>query len=284
MKKFILILSLVLAGCGGGGSSPAPTPVPQPIEISLFQSPVELPDLKNVYNRLCEYNTNLQNIYLADLNKDGKKDLVLTLWCSQVAGTPSDGPVVNGVIVLTQNNDGTFTDSTKKMFGVDYINLNGVAINGVVYDFNNDGYDDVVFSVSREDGRLQSPYPATNHNDYNAFITSNGTGGYNVIRQGQFAWNYGISLIDNDNGGKDIISIPIGYNGVVEVWNYVTGWIVNTTHQWISGSHPLITKNKALVEKEHPFRGLKLFTKSNNTWSLVDSYSFGNFIQISIHF
>lgn len=277
MKKFILILSLVLTGCGGGGGS---TPTPQPVEASLFQTPVELPDLKNVYNRLCEYNTNLQNIYLADLNKDGKKDLVLTLWCNQVLGSIYDGPVINGIIVLTQNSDGTFTDSTKKMFNVDFINLNGVVIDGVVHDFNNDGYDDIVFSVNREDGRLPSAYPMLNHNDYNAFITSDGKGGYNIIRQGQFATNYGISLVDNDNGSKDIISIPSGYNWIIEVWNYVNGWNINTTYQWVRGMEPLFTKNKALVEQEHPYIGLRLFTKSNNVWSQVDSYSLGNFIQV----
>lgn len=279
MKKFILILSIVLSGCGGGGGS-APTPAPLPVEAGLFKSPIELPDLKNVYNRLCEFNTNLQNIYVADLNKDGKKDLVLTLWCNQVRGVLYHGPVVNGTIVLIQNNDGTFTDSTKKMFGVDYINFDGVPINGVVHDFNNDGYDDIVFSVNREDGRLPSEYPATNHNEYNAFITSNGTGGYTINRHGQHAWNYGISLIDNDNGGKDIISVPIGYNWIIEVWNYVSGWSVNTTYQWVRGTNPLFTKDKALVEKEYPDKGLRLFTKSNNTWNQVDTYSIGNLTNV----
>jgi len=279
MRKLIYSLVLFLAACGGGGGSGS-APTPQPVEQSLFQAPVELPELKSVYNLLCAHNTNLQNVYVADLNKDGKKDLVLTFWCSQVAGVVYNGPVVNGTVVLIQQNDGTFINDTKKMFGVDYINFNGVVINGVVHDFNNDGYDDIVFSINREDGRLPSEYPATNHNEYNAFITSNGNGGYDIIRQGQHAWHYGLSLIDNDNGGKDIISIPIGYNWIIEVWNYVTGWNVNSTYQWVRGTQPLFTKNKALVEQEYPLKGLRLFTKSNNTWSQVDSYSFGDFIQV----
>jgi hypothetical protein len=283
MKKFILILSLVLSGCGGGGgggSSPAPTPTPQSVEVPLFKAPVELPDLKNVYSRLCDYNTNLQNIYVADLNKDGKKDLVLTLWCNQIAGTIYNGPVINGIIVLIQQSDGTFVDDTKKMFGVDFINLSGVVINGVVHDFNKDGYDDIVFAVNREDGRLPSEYPALNQNEYNAFITSNGKGGYDIIRQGQFAWNYGVSLIDNATGGKDVMSIPIGYNGIVETWNYNTGWNLNTEYQWVRGNGPVFMKDQAVVDKSWPDLGIRLFSKTNNTWSQVDSYSFGDYTQV----
>ena len=279
IQIFLTFSVFIISACGGGGGSQTLTS-PPPVADVIFKNPTSLPDLKPVYEKLCGYNTNLQNIFVADLNKDGKKDLILTLWCNQPSGLLTDAPSINGVIALTQQSDGSFINETKKIFGVDLINLNGVVVNGVINDFNKDGYDDIVFSVSREDGRLPSAYPASNHNEYNAFITSNGNGGYNITRQGQFAWNYGISLIDDGKGGNNVISVPIGYNWIIEVWSYVSGWVLDNTYQWVRGKSPLFTKDKALVEQEYPSIGLRLFSKIDNSWILNDSYSFGSFIQV----
>ena len=39
-------------------------------------------------------------------HKDGKKDLIFTLWCGQIGGTPYTGPTYNGAIFFEQNSDG----------------------------------------------------------------------------------------------------------------------------------------------------------------------------------
>ena len=76
------------------------------------------------------------------------------------------------------------------------------------------------------------------------------------------------------------MSIPIGYNGINEMWNYISGWKLDTSFQWLSGTNPLITKTKAFVEMGFSYVGFDLFTKTNGNWNKVDSYSFGEYVKV----
>lgn len=284
MKKLILLLSVVLTACGGGGGGSGSTATATQAVSALFSnSAIELPDIRSVYDLMCGNSTNINNPIVLDLNKDGKKDIVFTVSCNQPAGAMYIGPSNSGLIVFIQNNDGSFKLATREVFAInsDVKMLDGSTIGNVIKDFNNDGYDDFVLSVSREDGRNATDARATNMSTQNIFVMSTGTGTYNLISQGQSAWNYGIALVDN----KDVVSMPIGYDHGVESWSYNNGWTQTTGYEWLAdhgtspvffpkstGSDIAVTTGSMSVNF-----GLSLFKKVNGTWSQVDTYKISDF-------
>lgn len=284
-KLQLVLLVTVLSACGGGGgggSGESPTVTTAPSVSALFSSSaIELPDIRSGYDSMCGNITNIQNPVVLDLNKDGKKDLVFNVWCNQPAGAMYIGPSTSGLIAFIQNNDGSFRLATREVFGSDILTLDGVSVQNVVKDFNNDGYDDFVLSVSREDGRNATDNRATNQNTYNVFVTSNGSGSYNVVQQGQSAWNYGLTLVDN----KDVVSLPIGYDRGIESWTYNNGWNQTTGYEWLAdkgttpvffpkstGSDIAVTTSSMSVNF-----GLSLFKKVNGVWGQVDTYKISDF-------
>lgn len=294
MHKKVLAVSIsaVLAGCGGGESgttsnialSPAATlSIQSQIEPSLFsEGTTKFPDIRTYFSGMCGNQTNIQNFFLADVNKDGRKDVVMNLWCRSETGLLTYGPVKNRLLIFTQQNNGSFVESTKAILGKEYVDIGGVGINHVVYDFNKDGYDDFVFIVNREDARLPSPDAAVNHNSYNMFFTSKGDGTYDVSPLGSYAWHYGAKLIDNKNGSKDIITLPIGYNALPEHWSYENGkWISRDSYKWISGTDPVIfsgNSTHAMTSLPHPDLGVALYSKtSTGAWIQTDAEKFGDY-------
>jgi hypothetical protein len=288
MKKILAAVSVALAGCGGGGTTDTSNSVTVKTTVEnlpLFSStPIELPDLRPLYDSLCGNLTNIsREVVLVDLNNDGNKDIALQFFCGRNSvdqtGKPYDGPSPNKFVVFLQQKNGTFVDGTRTLFGVDYVDLGGLVTRSVVSDFNKDGYPDIVFSLSKEDGRLPNNDGATNINAQNMFITSNGRGGYNFIKQGQLAWNYGLITADNELGGTDVISSPIGYNYVQEVWRYISSWSLTGFYNWVNGSGTTFFKRKsstqgsqiAVTGLPYPDSGLALYYKENGAWVKKDS-------------
>jgi len=285
MKKLLLLLSVVIAGCGGGGGNSPATPIApaalaMPVEnVSLFSNKaIDMPDLKSY--QLCGDGTTTRVLAITDLNGDGKKDILLHLFCMQpINGVMINTQVPNRLLVLVQQKDGSFIEGTKSIFGVDYVDIGGIIFRAVVNDFNNDKYPDIVLSVNREDGRDMSPGGA-NHFAQNVFLTSNGKGFYSVIKQGQYTWNYGAQLVDNELGGKDVIMAPA--LGFPEVWRYVTNWVLINTPDWIYSVTPLFFNRKsANVGSEilvagvpYPQIGYTLYYKENGNWNKKDSITY----------
>lgn len=316
MKKLLLLLSVVFAGCGGGGSdtnnvtntgtsvtsTPAitttasvpnnvtliPTSVTSLFSNTLIDTPlfsktaIELPDLRAVYDSLCGNSVILSPVKLVDLNKDGKKDILLQLWCmrGEQVGKPYNGPVPNKLIVLLQQKDGSFIDGTRSVFGSDNVDMGGIVERIVVNDFNNDGYPDLIFSICLEDGRLPTPDYASNHYAQNVFMTSNSKGVYSFVKQGQIAWNWGLITIDNERGNIDVVSVPLtGANWVQEVWSFVNSWVQIGIYNWVNGAGTVFFKRKnsnqgsqiAVTGLQWPNSGLSLYYKENGVWTLKDS-------------
>ena len=150
-NKFALLIVATLVGCGGGS-----TPPHQPVALTAFVSnPDLLPDLTVKYNKICGSAANMQNAIPVDLNNDGRKDILLPLWCFIKAGQSQTGPVTNLLIALIQNADGTFSDKTEEVFGTEYPSLDGKNQNWAIADFNNVQ----VFLVDKEPADWVQAYP-----------------------------------------------------------------------------------------------------------------------------
>jgi len=303
MKKsgyIVSLAALMLIGCGGDSSStdtnyvqiptfsaaPVPAPVTGPIDQPLLQStPISLPDLRSSFNQLCGDATYIRNFLFLDLNKDGKKDIIVTMNCMQPTfGLVVTGPAKGGFVAFLQNSDGTFRLGTHSVFGQDIVKTSGLFGGAVKEDFNRDGYDDFVLALNREDGRAYSDQNASNLNDQNIFVTSDSTGHYKITAQGQTAWNYALLTIDNAVGGKDVISQPIGYGGVNEHWTYDNGWRQLAPLTWATTGTVFFERsapNQGSTSALAPLPwgasdfGLALYTR-NKDWAIADKYSFGS--------
>ena len=248
-------------------------------------SPILLPDLRKKYDLLCGDDVSAQNAIPVNLSghKDGKKDLIFNLWCGQLPyGSVANGPTINGTVAFIQQVDGSFLDKTKEIFGVEMVDLIGVGNQAVVHDFNNDGYEDVVFAVTGEDHRYE-PAGYTGNNRQNVFITSLGNGSYKVERLGNFSYNHHIQLKDNEFGGKDVVTENIGYGGGRSAWRYTNGWNEINGYDWANFVAVFFNRIKTnvgtsiAITQSTTIGGLDLFTSvGGDSWVKKSTWNFPN--------
>ena len=262
--------------------------IPDSVGNWLFsESPILLPDIQPIYSTLCA-NAGLSGPVLhkpivLDLNKDGRKDIAVTFWCNQkINGLAFTGPVVNRVIAFLQQADGSFINGTKELFGTDEVSINGASGYAVVYDFNGDGYDDIAFAASPEDGRLLINNSTGVQSSY---MMSSGDGKYIIGKFGTYQWGYSVHLMDNELGKKDVIATPIGYGTGTDAWRYNGTWSqIEEDYRWFSpngvmfnrrgaseNSHIAITESSSGTEIS-----FSLFNRDANTrWIEKSRLSFG---------
>lgn len=248
------------------------TPAPM---LPLAGDPRFLPNLKAKYDQLCGRDVNAQQIVPIDLNKDGRKDLIVALWCfTPTLNQVIDTPVKNAIIALIQNSDGTYRDATLEVFGSDLPDIGGIASAHTTHDFNNDGYTDVVFAMNREDGRGGTG-AMDNFKSQKMSLMSNGNGTYRFIAFGDPIWGMTISSRIYSSGTKDVIisgyhGTNTGYRWVDNRWQEVEGY-----GSWVD--NPLFLKadpNLAIQNGRRDELGIALFAANNATWSKVSSFSF----------
>lgn len=158
----VATLLVALASCGGGGgtssteNNPIVTgPAPNPVYFTEVKNAI--PSLLTYYNALpCGKRAYVHFMPSIDMNADGKKDLLLMLWCGNSGSVNDDRPATNIVVSLIQNADGTFRFGNQELFGKDSVSLHGIAGTGSsagLGDFNNDGRQDLALAPTLEDGR-----------------------------------------------------------------------------------------------------------------------------------
>lgn len=281
MKKHILAIavSTALTACGGGGSELISVPVSPPVVVQpavpLSASAQFLPDLKSKYESLCGLNVNAQNVVVVDLNGDGKKDLLINVWCNFVAGQNPFSDVVNSLVALVQNADGTYTDKTLEIFGTNNPSLVGKGYSYIVADFNGDGRDDIIFATDKEDGRNPIDGGASNMMSTLKAIMSK-PNGYVIESVGDAVWGDDVRLHRDENNKIFALALPAGYS-FPQKWTYANGtWSMSREFDWIeknpvfinaSNDNKIDNSTKLINRVIKPTSySVELWHKPNGTW------------------
>ncbi len=284
MKKFTRVIFLVLIAvliyaCGGGGSGSITTSQPQQATTPFSTTAQALPDLEPIYASFCPNQPNgrsLQHVVPVDLNKDGRMDLVLYLWCSPVvAGTDYSGVTPSRIIVFLQDAQGNFADGTQATFGTSTLIPGGVGEYYATGDFNADGYVDIVWSLQREDGRSINNPPTTQYVK-NIALMSQGNGTYTKVEFGKPAWGAGFVTRDNAGGGQDLIAVSNSDSAQDWTYSQRNGWTAVSGYDWVGGSGSLFFSRSSqglaatqainTVSTQSQI-GVQLYTSVAGTWS-----------------
>ncbi len=262
--------ALIASSQGTSGSSTSNT-----ADRDLFsQIAVVLPSLKSKYDLLCGNRTNL-NAVAVDINKDGRKDLIAQLYCMHLPeGEAFTGPVPNTLLVLVQNKDGTFSDQTESVLGSNFPSTDGKVQDFVRYDFNGDGYEDVILTMDGEDGRLPSDSSASNIKFQTVALMSNGDGTYKQLKFGAKVWGSDLRLINSTSSKPLLIVLPAD-NGT-QAWSYTGGWSKTEGYDWVSTYSnvfidPTTPDNFSSIAfnatKDNSGQFVQVWKRTGNSWS-----------------
>lgn len=205
------------------------------VDTPFSAEPKLLSDLEPLFQQTCGetgLGRSLQHVVVNDFDNDGRKDLLLNIWCSPVtAGAEFTGPTPSRAYIFKQDYSGNFTERTSEYFGATPVDLGGVGEYYVLEDFNNDGYKDVIYAVQREDARRINS-PPTNQYAFNVALMSKGNGLYSASTWGAAAWHSQLVLAANASGEFDVIetSFSQGPQG----WRWLDGWIKAPGYEWVS--------------------------------------------------
>ena len=138
---------------------------------------------------------------IADINGDGKADIVLALWETQLNfGVVTNAPTPNRIVILESQPDGTYTDATSALFGTSNpLVLPGQARDVSVGDVNGDGKPDFAYSLSREDGR--SSDILSNMIAQSVVLVSQPDDTYIVVNVGAPDWSQSIKIANYGDVG-----------------------------------------------------------------------------------
>ena len=276
--------STATAGGTSSGQAQASNSAAKP--NAYFQSSgYNLPSFTTLVSGLC-VSPNVgglsSTIALADLNADGKKDIVISYWCShRPAGENYSGPTPNTIIVYLSQPDGTYTIGNKKLFGSDIVDIGGGGMSMAVADFNNDGKPDIGVGVSREDGRAHTTNEA--YNAPQAILLSQADGSYIVKSLPITAASGTAQAVANNVGGYDFV-YPVSPASPVAAYR----WQNNSFNQITSYPRASVAMNflpptnpnsgsQELITNPNGSNGpsaLELISYANGAWNSKSTYSY----------
>ncbi len=246
--------------------------------------PTLLPDVRPYYTQLCGNDVNVQSAVAINLSghKDGKKDLLFTLWCSQpVVGryVPQSTPVLNTIVALIQQPNGSFMDGTSQVFGSVLPDLGGIASSPIVADLNGDGLPDVSYLISREDGRGPDPSSNSglNNSGQKVVILSKGKNSYSIIPYGLMSWWSGQFALSK--GSNPISLLSLDYFSHTEVFGFGNSLpkdLLDTSLSPLLGLRAIaaLESNESDTAIVQPTSGsLSLFRLRSDGWKLGSTWS-----------
>lgn len=260
--------------------------------------PILTPDLYPKFKSLCDpeskglpasvYNINGYTVANISGHKDGKRDIVVGLWCQPQIGSVVNELTRSGIVVFLQNPDGTFTDATNQLFGVEVLDAaGGVPFRMISQDLNGDGYDEVFIAVTGEDGRTLPP-GFTGYNRQSIALTSTSTGAYKSIKLGSPSYNYLAKFVVSPSGSTDVLTDTIGYGGRKHAfrlsgdqWSETNEYqdVPNYGYAFSSSGGSRASVDIAIGEAAtSTSRDIVLYKRSDvsSAWSLVDRKSLGS--------
>lgn len=214
---------------------------------TFFQAvPNALPNLNSYYQATAGAGA-LYAPLVADLNKDGRDDVVLHLWHGrtplEVATWSPTLAVPNRLVALIANPDGSFTDRTLQLFGSSNVDLAGGTSRAVrAKDMNGDGYPDWVYALNREDQRppTHASCPPFNSSQIGGAplcwvnqavaVLSNGDGTYRVVPFGFTKYHHLVEIFRAADGSWHVTFNASDYNDP-GTYRYDGG----NTFTWIPG-------------------------------------------------
>jgi hypothetical protein len=125
---------------------------------------------------------NTSAIIEADLNKDGKNELIVQFssYPSAALGALSNLPTPNRLVIFSLGSDGSYADVTSSYLTSNLngaVSLAGQIANSAIADLNRDGSPDIAFALNRNDGRSL----ASSLSVSNAVLLSQPGGSYKVL-------------------------------------------------------------------------------------------------------
>jgi len=216
-----------LSCSGAGGSASASVSTTSTSKPLMSPTALLLPDFYAKSMPYCQNDISRVQWRMRTANlrnhKDGRKDFIVAVSCMTFpSGSVNNGPVPGGIFVFVQKSDGTFYDATSALFGVDLIKLDGMLLGPMANaDVNGDGYDEVVISVSGEDGRTLPTPPRTDYYKKTFALISNRDGTYKTASIGNPTMGDGIQVVTN--GSSKNFLLAANYGGPEEAFQYNAG-------------------------------------------------------------
>lgn len=145
------------------------------------------------------------------------------------------------LIVYLSQDEGDYKVGNKEIFGYEDVNLGGVQRKYVVYDFNNDNYDDIIFATNKEDGRISSQIEGMPWNwaAHTASIISDDLGNYKIESIGPLSYNHSVEIYQGNGLNDIVLTQGTSYSWFGEWWEYWHG-DPEDYFSWPILSYPLI--------------------------------------------
>lgn len=294
----VSVVASILVACGGGsGGSSSNNSTSAAPETAVTETPsltttfssnyIALPSAESIVSNLCTQESRTggfsTRIATADLNSDGKQDIVSSYFCSYSSpGTSYSGPVPNTLIVFLSQADGSYALGNRQLFGTNIVDVGGFSNGFTVGDFNSDGKPDVGIGVSKEDTRAFEQ-PST-WDAPQVVLLSRPNGTYSVETLPVVAASGKVQAVDNEIGGVDFVYPAMAQDFATAFrwdqgsWRKISGYPrVNIGMTFFPRQNTTSGSTKVLTNSTEPSDGnasLQLQEKNNGTWSISSKYIF----------